>query len=162
MFYLWLTAPHWPPAEVLQAGWTAPALIGLGLVAGPMTARAALASLRNAGAVAPWLAAGGLGVVLALAALLWLLVVALPDPTAHGYAAVTFVLLAYAALHVAIAGLFLTSNGLRLRAGYLSPRRNLDLRLTRLWQDYTATTGLIALAIALALPELAALAGARP
>ena len=39
----------------------------------------------------------------------------------------------------------------RGHAGYLSPRRSLDLRIGRLWHDYTAITGAIALLAALAL-----------
>ena len=54
------------------------------------------------------------------------------------------------------------SNLLRLGAGFLSPRRRMDLRLTRLWLDYTLWTGAIALGIVLALPTLAAMLGARP
>ncbi|MFW5833202.1 MAG: cytochrome c oxidase subunit I [Pseudomonadota bacterium] len=159
--YLWLGAPAWPPAEVLEAGWTGLAPVVAGLLVGPLAARGALARLRKEGAVVPWLFAGAMGVVAALVGLLWLMLEAAPDPRGHAYAAVTFVLLAYPTLHLAIAGLFLLSNMLRLRAGYLSPRRHLDLRLTRLWQDYTATTGLLALALALALPALGT-AGAGP
>ncbi|TVQ34357.1 MAG: cytochrome c oxidase subunit I [Geminicoccaceae bacterium] len=161
-FYLWLIAPAWPPSEVMEARWPALALVVLGLSAGPIAARAALQRLRSGGSVAPWLVAGGLGVLAAGVGLLRLLTDALPDPTAHGYAAVTFVLLAYVLLHVAIAALFLLSNAMRFAAGYLSPKRQLDLRLTRLWQDYTAATGLIALALALGLRELALTSGTLP
>ena len=52
----------------------------------------------------------------------------------------------------AIGLLFLISNFLRLAAGFISPRRLTDLRLTRLWLDYTASTGAIALGLVLALP----------
>ena len=45
---------------------------------------------------------------------------------------------------------------------YLSPRRSTDLRLTRLWLDYTLVTGIIALGLVLALPALVAVLGARP
>jgi cytochrome c oxidase subunit I+III len=58
--------------------------------------------------------------------------------------------------------LFLTSNALRLAAGYIGPRRSLDLRLTRLWQDFTAALGLVALAVVLILPILAPISEARP
>ena len=39
---------------------------------------------------------------------------------------------------------------------------SLDLRLTRLWLDYTAVTGAIAIGLVLALPALVAMLGARP
>ncbi len=162
VFYLWLIAANWPPPEVLDAGWRMPVAVAFGLIVAPVSARGALRALGRGGAVLPWIVGGAFGGAVALAGLSWLIVEALPDPTTHGYAAVTWALLAYAALHVAIGGLFLLSNALRLRAGYFGPRRTLDLRLTRLWQDYTAVTGLIALAIALVLPELAAISEARP
>ena len=42
------------------------------------------------------------------------------------------------------------------------PGGSLDLRLTRLWLDYTLMTGVIALGLVLALPALVAMLGARP
>jgi cytochrome c oxidase subunit I+III len=78
----------------------------------------------------------------------------LPDPRAHAYSAASFVLLAYVALHVFVGLLFLTSTALRLRSGHIAPRRSLDLRLTRLWLDYTLATGLAAIGIVLILPQL--------
>ena len=55
-----------------------------------------------------------------------------------------------------------SSNLLRLGAGLVSPLRSMDLRLTRLWLDYTAMTAVIALGLVLALPLLVAMLGARP
>ena len=54
-------------------------------------------------------------------------------------------LLAYAALHAALGLLFARFGLYRGYAGYLSPRRGLDLRIGRLWHDYTAMTGAMAL-----------------
>jgi cytochrome c oxidase subunit I+III len=71
-------------------------------------------------------------------------------------------LAAAVALHAGISLLFLLSNLMRLAAGFISPQRLLDLRLTRLWLDYTALTGAIALALVLVLPALAAILGTRP
>ncbi|HEX3417795.1 MAG TPA: hypothetical protein VHT21_15530, partial [Stellaceae bacterium] len=50
--------------------------------------------------------------------------------------------------------LFLLSNLLRLRGGFLSSRRSMDPHLTRLWLDYTVVTGVIALGLVSALPAL--------
>jgi cytochrome c oxidase subunit I+III len=58
--------------------------------------------------------------------------------------------------------LFLISNFLRLGAGFIAPRRVLDLRLTRLWLNYTLVTGVIAMGLVLALPALVTMLGARP
>jgi cytochrome c oxidase subunit I+III len=85
-----------------------------------------------------------------------------PRPQDHALGATAAALLGYVFLHAAIGVLFLVSNLLRLGAGFISPRRLSDLRLTRLWLDYTATTGLIALGLVLALPTLVNLTGGRP
>jgi cytochrome c oxidase subunit I+III len=85
-----------------------------------------------------------------------------PHPREHALGATAAALLGYIAVHAGIGLLFLVSNLLRLRAGFLSPRRLLDLRLTRLWLDYTMVTGIIALVLVLALPSLVTLLGARP
>lgn len=85
-----------------------------------------------------------------------------PHPREHALGATAAALLGYVALHAGIGLLFLLSNLLRLAAGRISPRRTLDLRLTRLWLDYTGATGLVALSLVLALPVLVAMLGARP
>jgi len=159
--YLWLVAPNWPPPATLSTGLVAPALAAVALALGPLAARAALAANARSGAVSPWLALGGLSAAGAAAGLV-ALIAALPQPTAHAYAATSLSLLGYGCLHLFVAGLFTLSNAMRLRAGCISARRTLDLRLTRLWQDFTATTGLIALALTLAMPHLATIAAARP
>ena len=82
----------------------------------------------------------------------------LPEFLMKPYAA----LLGYVALHAGIGVLFLVSNFLRLGAGFIAPRRVLDLRLTRLWLDYTLVTGVIAMGLVLALPALVTMLGARP
>jgi cytochrome c oxidase subunit I+III len=86
----------------------------------------------------------------------------IPHPREHALGATAAALLSYVALHAGIGLLFLLSNVLRLTAGFVSPRRRLDLRLTRLWLDYTLMTGAIALGLVLALPTLVAMLWARP
>jgi cytochrome c oxidase subunit I+III len=54
------------------------------------------------------------------------------------------------------------SNALRLRAGFISPSRRLDLRLTRVWADYTAVVGAVALVLVLSLPALVGALEVRP
>jgi cytochrome c oxidase subunit I+III len=86
----------------------------------------------------------------------------MPHPREHALGATAAALLTYVLVHAAIGLLFLASNLWRNSAGYLSARRTLDLRLTRLWLDYTAVTAVIALGLVLALPSLVAMLGARP
>ena len=85
-----------------------------------------------------------------------------PHPREHALGATAAALLTYVAVHAGIGLLFLVSNSLRLRAGFVSQRRLLDMRLTRLWLDYTMVTGIIAMVLVLALPTLVNLLGARP
>ena len=85
-----------------------------------------------------------------------------PHPTEHALGATAAALFAYVAFHAGIGLLFLLSNLLRLAAGFVSPRRLMDLRLTRLWLDYTVVTGVIALGLVLALPTLVGILGMRP
>ena len=85
-----------------------------------------------------------------------------PHPRAHALGATAAALLFYVALHAGIGLFFLVSNLLRLGAGFVSPQRTTDLRLTRLWLDYTLWTGAVALGLVLALPGLAAMLEARP
>jgi cytochrome c oxidase subunit I+III len=80
----------------------------------------------------------------------------------HALGATAAAPLGYTAFHAGIGLLFLLSNLLHQGAGRLSARRSLDLRLTRLWIDYTAFTAAIALGLVLALPGLVAMPGARP
>jgi cytochrome c oxidase subunit I+III len=153
VFYLWLVAPNWPPSEVLALGTVLPALIVVGLALAPVAARAALRALLGGGPARGWLAIQAAALICAGAALA-VTFLQLPDPRAHAYSAASFVLLAYVALHVFVGLLFLTSTALRLRSGHIAPRRSLDLRLTRLWLDYTLATGLAAIGIVLILPQL--------
>ncbi|MFN4171768.1 MAG: cytochrome c oxidase subunit I [Pseudorhodobacter sp.] len=154
VLYLWLAAPNWPPSEVIEAGVALPLLAMAGLLAGPVTARAALGALHRRGAVLRWLALQALSLVLTMLAVVALIRFALPDPRSHGYGAASFALLAYVCLHLGIAALFVVSNFTRLRSGFTGPRRDHDLRLTRAWQDFTAATGIFAVGFVLILPYL--------
>ena len=86
----------------------------------------------------------------------------IPHPREHALGATTAALLAYVALHAGIGLLFLLSNLMRLAGGFVSPRRLIDLRLTRIWIDYTAVTGALAIGLVLALPALVGMLGMRP
>ena len=103
-----------------------------------------------------------LALLAAIAAAVGLIVGVVPYPREHALGATAAALLCYVALHAGIGLLFLVSNFLRLGAGFISPRRILDLRLTRLWLDYTLVTGIIAMSLVLALPALVTMLGARP
>jgi cytochrome c oxidase subunit I+III len=86
----------------------------------------------------------------------------IPYPKTHALGATTAALFAYVLLHAGIGLLFLLSNLLRLAAGFVSPRRLIDFRLTRLWIDYTTVTGALVIGLVLALPTLVGMLGMRP
>ena len=103
-----------------------------------------------------------LALVAAIAVVVAMIGGVIPRPREHALGATASALLGYVALHAGIGLLFLISNILRQSAGFISPRRVLDLRLTRLWLDYTLVTGVIAMGLVLALPALVTVLGVRP
>jgi cytochrome c oxidase subunit I+III len=159
--YLWIAAPGWPPSATLQTSW----LLALGTVAAlgaaALTARASLRALLGNGSPQRWM----LLTALLLAAVIAMVVVLIgdvtPDPRSHALGASAAALLTYVAVHAGIGLLFLASNLMRNGAGYLSAQRSGDLRLTRLWLDYSAISAAIAIGLVLALPSLVDMLGAR-
>jgi cytochrome c oxidase subunit I+III len=161
-FYNWLVAPGWPPAELAEPDMILLAGIVIALLAASGFARAATNRLRAGASPARAIGIGLLASGAATVATLSVMLTEIPDPRAHAYAATSFMLLGYLALHAYIGLLFTISNAWRWRAGRLSPKRTLDLRLTRIWQDYVLATGILILALFLALPRLSAISEATP
>jgi cytochrome c oxidase subunit I+III len=161
-FYLWISAPNWPAAIAPEPN----RMFALGaVVALVIAATAARRSLRAAaagGRASGWIGLAMLALLAAIAAAVGLIAGVMPHPREHALGATAAALLTYVALHAGIGFLFLVSNGLRLNTGLISPRRILDLRLTRLWLDFTLVTGVIAMGLVLALPALVTVLGARP
>jgi cytochrome c oxidase subunit I+III len=119
-------------------------------------------ALAAGGSSRSWIGLALLALLAAIAACVGLMGGIAPSPREHALGATAAALIFYVAVHAGIGLLFLVSNLLRLRAGRVSPLRSLDLRLARLWLDYTALTAVIALGLVLALPLLVAMLGARP
>lgn len=157
--FLWVAAPNWPP--VALAGPSLQLVLGgaIALVVAATAARVSLRAGKTGGAVQGWISCAAVALVLVIASTVALIYGVVPHPREHALGAITAALLGYVALHAAISLLFLLSNLLRLAAGRLSARRTLDLALSRLWLDYTAATGLVALGLVLALPGLATILG---
>ena len=160
--YLWISAPNWPPAEIFAPDQKLAIIAVVALAVAAAAARGSMRALAAGGMTRGWIGLAMLGLLVAIAADVGLIGGVVPRPTEHALGATAAALLAYVALHAGIGLLFLVSNLLRLGAGLLSPRRSLDLRLTRLWLDYTVVTGTIALGLVLALPALVAVLGGRP
>ncbi|RDE09714.1 cytochrome c oxidase subunit I [Pelagibacterium lacus] len=150
--YLWLVAPAWPPPQIVGPSlWLWLVLPALGLAS--LASRWAQGT--NASGRDPRLQLSvGMGLDIAALIVLSLALAALPDPTAHAHMATMAALLGYSWLHAAL-GLFCGLNALlRYRWGYVSARRPLPLRLNLMWHDFTLVTGLLGVALILAMPGL--------
>ena len=160
--YLWIAAPNWPPAATPEPS----LLLALGAVAALVVAAvAARGSLRaGAGGAAPqgWMALAALALIGCIAAVVVLIGGIVPHPREHALGATASVLLGFVAVHAGIGLLFLLSNLLRVCRRLRVAAALVDLRLTRLWLDYTAVTGAIAIGLVLALPALVAMLQVRP
>jgi len=161
-FYLWLAGGDWqamPPPEpsrILAFGAIAC------LVVAAVAARGSLRVVMAGGEATGWMAICAISLIVAVGMVVDLITGITPHPSAHALGATASVLLGYVGFHAAAGLLFLISNFQRIRNGYISQRRCTDLRLTRLWIDYTLVTGVIALGLVLALPSLVTVLGARP
>ena len=154
-FFLWLSAPNWPPPD-LDFTFAGPSLVaGIALVGAALSAR--LADGRS-GRTVPGLALTLVAHLVTVGALS-VLMLSLPAPTSHAALASAFAVAAYVTLHASI-GAVLAGYGLwRWHAGYISVQRRLDLRIGSLWHDYTAIAGLVGLAFPFVLQSLTGAGG---
>jgi cytochrome c oxidase subunit I+III len=157
--YLWISAPNWPPVQTFAPDLRLAFAAIAGLVVAAAAARGSMRSLAVVGMTRGWIGLAALALVVTIAIIVGLIGGIVPRPTEHALGATAAALLTFVALHAAIGVLFLLSNLLRLGAGLVSSRRSLDLRLTRLWFDYTLVTGVVALGLVLALPALVGILG---
>ena len=161
-FYLWIAAPNWPAAAKPEPSLALAALVIAALLIAAAAARGSRQALANGKPIIGWAGAAMVALAVAIAGTVGMIAGVVPHPREHALGATAAALLAYIAFHAGVGLLFLVSNLLRYGAGRISSRRSLDLRLTRLWLDYSAFTGAIALGLVLALPTLAAMLQARP
>lgn len=143
--FLWTIAPNWPPPAWIAPGTTGPALALGGLAALVLGPRLAIRAIRAGRGASPGIALAAAGAVaLALgAASVWL---AMPDPAAHAYAATLWLLAGHVVLHAAITLIMLGFLFARAVTGYTSHGRIGEARVVKLWADFTALTGAMALA----------------
>jgi cytochrome c oxidase subunit I+III len=152
--YLWISAPNWPPPQTFTPDLGLAFATVVALLVAAAAARGSQRSISAGGTARGWIGLAALGLVVAIAVVVGLIGDIVPRPTEHALGATAAALLAYVAFHAGIGLLFLLSNLLRLRGGFLSSRRSMDPHLTRLWLDYTVVTGVIALGLVSALPAL--------
>ena len=160
--YLWIAAPNWPPPARPEPNLLLILAAVVALVVAAVLARGSLRAGATGGASRGWISLAMLALIAAIAAEVALIGGVIPHPLEHALGATAAALIGFAVVHAGIGVLFLVSNFLRIGAGFVSPRRLTDLRLTRLWIDYTALTTALALGLVLALPALTGMLGARP
>jgi cytochrome c oxidase subunit I+III len=160
-FYLWIAAPNWPAAITPEPSRTLALAIIVALAISAAAARGSLQAVRAGGRAIGWIGLAALALLATIFGAVGLISGVMPNPSEHALGATASALLVYVAVHAGIGLLFLVSNILRLGAGFIAARRVLDLRLTRLWLDYTLVTGVIAMGLVLALPALVTVLGAR-
>lgn len=150
--FLWVIAPNWPPPARIEGGLVAGIVAAVAAAAGSLLARRCLAdSSKSLGASASRMAlAAAAAQLVTIAAMVTLGVTALPAPQEHAYAACSWALLAYALLHATVALLCVGFGRARIETGHVSPRRTLDLRVARLFSDYSGATLAIVLICLLA------------
>ncbi|MGN5375593.1 cytochrome c oxidase subunit I [Sphingomonas hankookensis] len=137
--FLWTVAPDWPPPQRI-------ARAPLELVLAIAGAGVAVVAARRG----QWAAAlAGQGAI--VAAMVLLIVLRLPVPTSHAYAATSATVAAYAIFHAGLAMLMLAFLRVRITAGFVGGQRQGEPRIVRLWSDHAAGAGLVA-ALVVALP----------
>ncbi|MDH4441591.1 MAG: cytochrome c oxidase subunit I [Rhizobium sp.] len=154
-FFLWLSAPNWPPPAT---DFTFPGLsfiAAAGLLATVIGARFALGKPARTPIGLCVTLAGHLVALFAVMAI----VLAIPMPQGHAASASAAAVAFYVGLHVSVGAVFAGYGLWRWYGGYISEVRSLDLRIGRLWHDYTAVAGLIGLAFPFALWSLSQAGG---
>ncbi|MFU1477788.1 cytochrome c oxidase subunit I [Roseovarius sp. C7] len=142
--FLWTVAPGWPPQD-----WLTPSLIELGFGIGTAVVAALAMRLtirRNRAGHSPLATlvlalAASLGTALVFA---WLLL-RLPPPDGHAYAATLLILGVYGLCHALLAALMQGFLIARVRHGFASPRRAAEFPIVALWSDYLAATATLSL-----------------
>ncbi|MDB5661551.1 MAG: cytochrome ubiquinol oxidase subunit, partial [Cypionkella sp.] len=145
--FLWTVAPNWPPHSYLEPSlWSVMlALVGAGaLTLGP---RLAVSQIKQGRAAWPAIGLGVLG-AMALAAAAVTIMANRPNPAGHAYDATLWLLAGHVLLHTALTVIMLGYLIARVAAGYASAIRIGEARIVALWADFTAATGLVALAAA--------------
>lgn len=153
--FLWLSAPNWPPPDM---DFTFPAFslaAASGLIVSAIGARVTTGKSSQTPLGLAVILLGCLMATLSAAAI----GVAIPGPETHAASASALAVVVYVGLHAAIGGIFASYGLWRWYSGYISAVRSLDLRIARLWHDYTALAGLVGLGFPFVLQSLSQIGG---
>ena len=86
-FYLWISAPNWPPATVLEPGRVLALVAAAALALAAVAARGSLRALAGGGAVRGWIGLAVLALFAAIATTVALIGGVTPHPRAHALGA---------------------------------------------------------------------------
>ena len=156
--YLWAVAPGWPPASYIDTGLVWPLATAAFAVFSAVACQRAVTTAVSGNSPVLALVGALVSGLIATAGFTGQMLIGLPAPTTHAYAAATTFLLGYCGLHMLLTGVFAGFVLLRWRAGFISAKRSLELRVIRLWALYSAGVALISLALVHGLPTLLGLA----
>ncbi|HSP25605.1 MAG TPA: cytochrome ubiquinol oxidase subunit I, partial [Saliniramus sp.] len=144
LFFLWVSAPNWPPPQMIDLGLGVPAIIVAALAIAFATAAWAVRTTRRGGFPVVWLLLTVVGHAVALTGLAYL-GFAIPGHTAHAHSATALVVILYLVLHTGLGVVFAGYGVYRTLARYVSARRLTDLRIGLLWHGYTFFAGVVGL-----------------
>jgi len=135
--FLLVVAPNWQQVPPLDLSFLP---MGFGVVAALLAALLTIIARRQNGADAaptPMLLGAVVLQLLAVASFVWLML-SVGDATLHARSSISFVILAYCALHCGVAALMAAHTIWRYAQGYVSARRFTDMTLAFLWNGYAA------------------------
>ena len=134
--FLWTIAPNWPPPSYLSPGLLGPALVLAGMVAAPFGAY--LAGRRVDAGMTPYpgLVLSLVGMLAGISAMV-LIMASSQGPQTHAYDATVWVIAGYGLFHAAVVATMIIFVSARAMAGFLSAKRNGELRILRIWVNYT-------------------------
>ncbi|MCF6368053.1 cytochrome c oxidase subunit I [Rhizobium halophilum] len=150
--FLWISAPNWPPQDAHEIGLSLPALAAVTSTVAAVAGWRAAASLPSSTGL---LSLASLTHLATAGIMLWLALTSVPNPHAHAAAATVFVVLCYAALHSLMGAVFAGYGIWRIRSGFVSHARSLDLRIGAMWHGYSALIAITAAGFPFLLSALA-------
>ncbi|MBC7282228.1 cytochrome c oxidase subunit I [Hoeflea sp.] len=142
--FLWVSAPDWPVAPGAYQVGLPVQIITLCVLAGAFFASRQSVRSGTQGRIG-WLAALAASHLSAAALFGWMAYGLVPLNTQHALFAVIFAIQFYAGFHSLLGVVFALYGIWRVLLGYVSPMRDLDLRIGARFHAYAASAGILAL-----------------
>jgi len=136
--FLWVSAPNWPPTVSVEIASGPCVVIAVLLMVSALCSHRVIPAGQHA---SRYLLICALAQAASTVGFVWLSLTSVPDPSQHAVAATVFIVFVYAGLHCGLSAVLAGYGLWRIRNGYVSARRNLDLRISNLWQEYSTIIG---------------------